>query len=154
LGNHDAAEIALRLEEMGMRMLVNEAEQVQRGQSTIWIAGVDDPFDYGCHDLDAALESVPEDGFKVLLAHAPELYQEASQKGVHLYLSGHTHAGQIRFPLIGSVRNNANCPREYAHGHWGHNGMHGYTSAGVGCSCLPIRFNCPPELILIELRTR
>jgi predicted MPP superfamily phosphohydrolase len=29
--------------------------------------------------------------------------------------------------------------------------MHGYTSAGIGCSMLPIRFNCPPEIVLIEL---
>jgi predicted MPP superfamily phosphohydrolase len=29
--------------------------------------------------------------------------------------------------------------------------MQGYTSAGVGCSMLPIRFNCPPEIAIVEL---
>jgi hypothetical protein len=33
-----------------------------------------------------------------------------------------------------------------------HGGMQGYTTAGAGCSSLPVRFNCPPEIVLIELR--
>src|SRR5207248_11700996 len=91
---------------------------------------------------------------KILLAHTPEVYADASARGVQLYLSGHTHAGQIRFPGIGSIRNNARCPRAYAYAHWRHGAMQGYTSAGVGCSSLPIRFNCPPEIVLIELRRK
>jgi predicted MPP superfamily phosphohydrolase len=30
--------------------------------------------------------------------------------------------------------------------------MQAYTSAGAGSSGLPIRYNCPPEVTLIELR--
>jgi hypothetical protein len=30
--------------------------------------------------------------------------------------------------------------------------MQGYTSAGVGVSVVPVRFFCPPEIVLIELR--
>lgn len=151
LGNHDVAEIALGLDPMGLRMLVNEAVEIRRGQESLWIAGIDDPFDYRCDDLPGTLETVPEDAFKVLLAHTPELFGEAASFGIDLYLSGHTHAGQIRFPVVGSVRNNAECPKEYAYGHWRHRRMHGYTSAGIGCSALPIRFNCPPEVALIHL---
>lgn len=152
LGNHDSSGMVSRLEELGMRMLVNEAVALGLGSGPLWLVGVDDPFDYGCHDLERALDSVPLGAFKVLLAHAPEIYEEAAQASVALYLAGHTHAGQIRIPGIGALQN-ASCPRSYAAGHWRHRGMQGYTSAGVGCSSLPVRFGCPPEIALIELKT-
>lgn len=151
LGNHDAAEIAIRLEEMGVHMLVNESVEIGDGPNSLWLAGVDDPFDYRCADLPRALAGVPRDAFQVLLCHAPELYDEAERAGIDLYLSGHTHAGQIRLPLVGALRKNADCPREYAFGHWRHGNLQGYTSAGVGCSSLPVRFGCPPEIVRIEL---
>ncbi|MGA8028310.1 MAG: metallophosphoesterase [Bryobacteraceae bacterium] len=151
LGNHDTSEIAFALEEMGVRMLINEAVEIGNENASAWLVGIDDPFDYRCDDLPGALKSVPRERFKILLAHTPELYADAASRGIQLYLCGHTHAGQFRFPLVGSLRHNANCPKEYSQGQWTHNGMQGYTSAGVGCSSLPIRFNCPPELALIEL---
>jgi predicted MPP superfamily phosphohydrolase len=151
LGNHDPCEVAFGLEALGVNMLVNEAAKITKSNGSVWLAGVDDPYDYRCHDLKSALDPVPADGFKILLAHTPELYGESADRGVHLYLCGHTHAGQVRLPWIGPVLQNADCPRSYAHGHWRHGEMHGYTSAGIGCSMLPIRFNCPPEIVLIEL---
>ncbi|MBV9404508.1 MAG: metallophosphoesterase [Acidobacteriaceae bacterium] len=153
LGNHDSAEIALGLEDMGVRMLINEAYAIEKSNSTLWLAGVDDPFDYRCDDLPAALASIPLDAFKILLAHTPELYEDAARRGVDLYLCGHTHGGQFRLPLIGALRHNANCPKSYLSGQWRHAGMHGYTNAGAGCSLLPLRFNCPPELLLLTLRS-
>jgi hypothetical protein len=151
LGNHDPSETAFALEEIGVRVLINDAAEINRGSASISFIGVDDPYDYQCDDLESALASVSADRFKILLAHAPDLYDQASAKGIHLYLCGHTHAGQVRLPWVGSVIRNSACPRSYSHGYWKHKGMQGYTSAGVGCSMLPIRFNCPPEIVLIEL---
>jgi uncharacterized protein len=152
LGNHDVGEIAFALNDIGIRMLINESVELRRGNQSIWIVGLDDPFDYKCDDLPGSLVNVPANDFKILMVHTPELYAQASQAGIDLYLCGHTHAGQIRFPLVGSLRNNANCPKEYACGPWRHGWTQGYTSAGIGCSALPIRYNCPPEVTLIELR--
>jgi uncharacterized protein len=151
LGNHDAAEMAFALEEFGVRMLVNESAEIERAGGALWLIGVDDKFDYCCDDLPAALAGVPAHAFKILLSHSPELYQEAAAEGIQLYLAGHTHAGQIRLPGIGALKHNARCPRRMGFGAWRHGGMQGYTSAGVGCSGLPVRFVCPPELVWIEL---
>ena len=165
LGNHDVSEIAFALENMGVRMLVNESVAIESGSDTLWLTGVDDPFDYQCDDLKQARAGIPPDSFEVLLAHAPEIYEEAAQAGVSLYLTGHTHGGQIRIPGLGAIRQNANCPRAYTFGHWRHSArsgcnkpeckqpysMQGYTSSGIGCSSLPIRFSCPPEIAMIEL---
>jgi uncharacterized protein len=156
LGNHDPAEVAMELTQMGVNMLINDAAAVHSGGSNLWIAGVDDPHHYGCDDLDAALSGVPSDGFKVLLAHTPEMYEEARAADIDLYLCGHTHGGQIRLPKLprGSwaPMKNAACPPEYTYGSWSHGGMRGYTTAGVGASLLPVRYNCPAEIVVIELR--
>ena len=153
LGNHDISPIALELDAMGYRMLINEAVEIRRDGASIWVAGVDDPFDYQCDDLPGTLEEVPHEAFKILMVHTPELSCEAAEANVALYLCGHTHAGQIQLPHFGCVRHNCECPKEFAQGHWRQSAMHGYTSAGVGCSALPVRFRCPPELILFELRS-
>lgn len=152
LGNHDASEIAYHLETMGVRMLINEAVPLERAGVTIWLAGTDDPFDYYCGDLDGTLAQVPNDAFTVLLTHSPQLYPAAAGRGIKLYLCGHTHAGQLRVPLVGAVKKNAPVPRRFVQGAWTYHGMQGYTTAGAGCSTLPIRFNCPPEVVLIQLR--
>jgi len=151
LGNHDESYIAVKLESLGVRMLINEAVEITRGGDRLWMIGVDDPHHYGCDDLDGALVSVPPDAFKVLLAHSPEMFAEAAAAEIHLYLCGHTHAGQICLPGIGAPLINADCPRAYTHGRWQYGTMQGYTSAGVGCSLLPVRYNCPPEIALITL---
>jgi predicted MPP superfamily phosphohydrolase len=152
LGNHDFLEQAEGLERMGVRMLVNAAFELREGDSSIWIIGLDDPHYYGCDDLPTALRGVPADAFKILLVHSPEMATEAAAAGFHLYLCGHTHGGQIRFPLIGPLIRNAKCPREYISGAWRCGSLQGYTSAGAGASLLPVRFGCPPEVTLITLR--
>lgn len=152
LGNHDQSPIAFELESLGVRMLINEAVEVRQGRESIWLAGIDDPFDYKCDDLPGALANIPRDAFKVLLAHTPDLYRDAADSGVHLYLCGHTHGGQVRIPGIGALRSNAKCPRRYTYRRWTYKGMEGYTGGGIGCSSLPIRLNCPPEIVVFTLR--
>ncbi len=148
LGNHDEADMAVRLAEKGTRMLINDAVRIAGG---IAINGVDDAHYYGCDDLSTPLAAVPEGAFKLLLAHTPELYAEAAEAAIDLYLCGHTHAGQVRLPYWGPLMLNAACPRAYTQGRWRHGSTAGYTSAGVGCSLLPVRYNCPPEIAVIEL---
>lgn len=151
LGNHDAAEKVANLEQMGVKMLVNQAHELCHGDHSVWLVGLDDPHYYGCDDLPGALHPVPDDAFKILLVHTPELFAEAAAHGVHLYLCGHTHGGQICVPGIGPLITGARCPRRYARGAWQHRNMHGFTSAGVGVSIVPVRFFCPPEIGLITL---
>jgi predicted MPP superfamily phosphohydrolase len=151
LGNHDCADIALELEKAGVRMLINQAVEVGPPEGRLWVLGVDDPHYYGCDDLAGAIGQVPADAFKLLLAHTPELFQEAADAGIDLYLTGHTHGGQIRLPGIGPLVLHAACPRAYTRGTWRHGGMQGSTSTGAGCSLLPVRYGCPPEIAVIDL---
>lgn len=151
MGNHDESDMAGEIEKLGVRMLINESIEIRRAGTSLWVVGVDDPHCYGFDDLDGALQGVPDKAFKVLLAHSPEIFEEAAGAGIDLCLCGHIHAGQIRMPLIGSILSNADCPKSYTEGVWQRAGMVGYTCAGVGCSLLPVRYNCPPEIAMIEL---
>jgi predicted MPP superfamily phosphohydrolase len=158
LGNHDAAEIARWLQGEGVQMLVNDAVEIHTGATggSFWLLGLDDPHDYRCADLPRAMGSIPSEArakaFKTLLVHTPSLYREAAEAGVNLYLCGHTHAGQIRLPRIGALKKNGDFPREFVQGIWVYNAMHAYTSWGAGCSTLPVRFNCPPEVAMLRLK--
>jgi uncharacterized protein len=151
LGNHDYIQMLPRLESMGLIVLLNEHRRIERAGSGVSIAGVDDSYFFGTHDLDRALESVGSTECVVLLSHSPDLHAEAAKKGVGLYLCGHTHGGQICLPGGFPIISNSRSPRRLLAGAWSHEGMAGYTSRGVGHSGVPARFWCRPEITVHSL---
>lgn len=152
-GNHDVSPMLDLLNKVGVHMLINEGAAVAARGLKIWIGGVDDPHKFRCDDVDKALAGAPEGALRILLAHSPESILAAAERDVDLYLCGHTHAGQIRFPLVGAIETNARrAPRVCVQGRWAINGTEGYTSWGLGTTDLPVRYNCPPEAVLITLR--
>ncbi|SKA79075.1 metallophosphoesterase [Desulfobaculum bizertense] len=152
LGNHDFLEMVPGIEELGIRVLLNENAVFRKGGQEIAICGVDDPHYYGSDDLSKSLLKTEHLPWKLLLCHSPELYEEAAEL-FDLYLCGHTHAGQICLPGSIAIISNAACPRRFIRGHWHHGKMKGYTSRGTGSSGLAARLFCPPEITLHELRT-
>jgi predicted MPP superfamily phosphohydrolase len=151
LGNHDCLEIAPDLEDSRICLLINESVTIERQGQTLNIVGVDDPHYYQCHDLDKAFSEVSADGLVILLAHSPEVVADLDGRRVDLCLCGHTHAGQIRLPWFGPLFTHSRTPRKYVAGLWRYNDTLGYTSAGAGSSGVPVRFNCPPEVVLLTL---
>jgi predicted MPP superfamily phosphohydrolase len=152
LGNHDTVCMLRGLEEMGIRMLLNEHEQIKRDGECIHLAGIDDAHFYRADNIEKAASEIPTDEFSILLSHTPEIYREAALADFKLLLSGHTHGGQICLPgqipvTLGSV-----LPRHMGAGPWRHRDMIGYTSVGAGSSIVPVRFNCPPEITLHHLQ--
>lgn len=154
LGNHDCTEMVQPLEERGLTFLINDAVELKRGEDRLWLVGIDDPHYYQAHDLPQAFAKVPSQAFSILLAHAPEVYDQAAAHGAKLYLCGHTHAGQVHIPSLGAVFTHTRAPRKYSQGHWQYDQMQGYTSAGVGVSGIPVRFGTLGEVALIRLTRR
>ena len=152
LGNHDFIEFVPYLEAAGLPILLNETVPLRRGDDVVYLSGTDDPHFYETDDLQRTRESIPNGQVSILLAHSPELYRSAAASGYDWMLSGHTHAGQICLPGRRIVIANAKCPREMFYGVWQHKQMQGYTSAGTGGSGLPVRFFCPPEIVVHTLR--
>jgi uncharacterized protein len=152
LGNHDCIEMVPEFEDAGVWMLINESQEIRVNGESLWVVGVDDPHFYKTHDLELAFRSVPEQSFRLFLAHSPEAWREAAEYRSHFYLCGHTHGGQICLPGWGPMFTHSKAPRHTAAGRWEYQGMVGYTSRGVGASGIPLRFNCPGEIALITLR--
>ncbi len=152
LGNHDQLEMATRLEALGIRVLLNENTAVQRGHSTLYLAGIDDPHYHGASDLDRALEGIPAEGTTILLSHSAEPHAEAALRGVDLMLTGHTHGGQLCLPNGRSIYHNSTQPRAMSRGRWRQGRLLGYTSRGAGSATVPVRFFCPPEITVHVLK--
>jgi hypothetical protein len=151
LGNHDFIEMVSALEAIGIKILLNESISIERGGDIFVLTGVDDPHFYEVDNLQKALQDVPNNQTKVLLAHSPEIIKIASDFGIDYYISGHTHGGQLCLPGGIPILSNTRCKRKYLSGSWQYEQMLGYTSRGTGSSCLPVRVYCPPEITLHKL---
>jgi len=152
LGNHDTIRMVPEIEHLGIRMLLNETEVILRGEQRIHLAGIDDAHYYRVDNIEKAALAIPGDEFSILLSHTPEIYRQAAHAGFDLLLSGHTHAGQVCLPGSIPITLQSVLPRRFGSGAWKYHDMIGYTSAGVGTSMVPVRFNCPPEITLHHLQ--
>ena len=151
LGNHDSIRMVPELEQMGVRMLLNESVAIRRGEQTIHIAGIDDAHYYRVDNIEKSAAHIGFDAFAILLSHTPEIFRQAAHAGFRLMLSGHTHGGQLCLPGSIPLTLDANLPRKYGAGAWKYADMDGYTSVGVGTSIIAVRLNCPPEITLHHL---
>ena len=152
LGNHDTICMVPGLEEMGVRMLLNETVTIERGEQRIHIAGIDDAHYYRVDNIEKVASIIPSDEYSVLLSHTPEIYRQAAHADFNLLLGGHTHGGQICLPGSIPITLDSVLPRRMGAGPWTYGDMAGYTSVGAGASVVPVRFNCPPEITLHHLR--
>jgi uncharacterized protein len=92
--------------------------------------------------------------FTLLLYHSPDLAPAAARAGVDLQLSGHTHGGQVRLPLIGAIFTGSLYGRLFQMGRQYIGEMTLYITRGVGmegAGAPRVRFLCPPEIILWEI---
>ena len=163
LGNHDGGEwvrqhggytdpspVADLLAESGVRVLRNEQMTVTlRGQPVV-LVGVDDLWS-GTMDISKAFGDGPALGWgpRIVLSHNPDTKEDLKEHRWDLMLCGHTHGGQVKLPGVGRpvlpVKD-----RRYTHGLYRWDGRQMHISCGVGSSC-GVRFNCPPEICLLEI---
>ena len=156
LGNHDSVRDVPYLERGGVRILLNESVRLRRagasGGPALLLAGVDDPNVFRTHDLGAALADRRPGEPSVLLAHAPAVHLEAAAAGVSLVLCGHVHGGQICLPSgLSPLWRHWRFPRRVRRGRWTEGATQGYTTTGAGACGVPLRLNCPPEVVLVRL---
>lgn len=153
LGNHDqysnTDEVAERLRRHGWVMLLDEAMVIEReGQRLVLVGsrcsiGNEEAFRPNWQG-----KPWPE-GFRIGVCHDPDQWPLLQQEGARLTLAAHTHGGQVnlspfynaaleRSPYLqGLYRKGADCL---------------FVTRGLGCTSLPIRFRCRPEIVRITLR--
>ncbi len=151
LGNHDTHDLVEAVEMLGIRMLVNEHQMIQRSGSAMRLTGLDDVNYFYTEEAEAALRARDDGLLSIALVHSPEMADVAAEAGYALYLSGHTHGGQVCLPGGRPLYTAISYHKNLAAGAWKFGEMIGYTSRGVGVA-RPVRFNCPPEVALLRLR--
>ncbi len=176
-----ADQIIQVLQEGGFTVLSNQVLAVHREKSVLQIAGVDSAM-LQKDNLDAVLELLSPDGPVILLVHEPDFADISARSGrFDLQLSGHSHGGQIVLPKLGSLLrgphfwkyplglyrfNRREPPAHRSSGKRDANPSLGiaqtsgspgemllYTNRGLGTNTLRYRLNCPPEILLIVLKT-
>ena len=155
LGNHDyrvgPKYIRDVLDSHGIRTLVNDALPLERGGKRLWLVGL------GSASASQSFpdRAIPKQALRdresiLLMSHEPDVLPEIASYGVDLMLSGHTHGGQIRFPMVpplflpvyGQI---------YVEGLFRLANTQLYVNRGIGAVGIPVRLNCRPEITQFTL---
>jgi predicted MPP superfamily phosphohydrolase len=155
LGNHDwwfdAPRVQASLESHGIPVLEDRAARVTGSPCDLWVAGISDYWE-GAHDVDRALAGVADKAPVIAFTHNPDIFPDIPE-GVLLTVAGHTHGGQVRFPLVGRPIVPSEFGQRYAAGHVREGERDLFVSTGVGTSILPVRFLVPPVVTLLVLES-
>lgn len=153
LGNHDHWADAERSKHWLSRSgqdLRHRAIPVERGGSRLWLAGAGDLWE-DHRSLDRVLSNIPESECRIVLAHNPDTADTDFSSRVDLMISGHTHGGQVNIPCFGPLvlpvqNKNYSCGLKRSP-----RGTGVFISRGIGWAIYPVRFNCYPEIAVLEL---
>ena len=152
LGNHDwlvdDARIREAMTSMGWHDLSGRTQAFEHAGCRIEIAGDETPWmgvppQFGSHD---AVD------LRLLLSHTPDNVGRAATQEVDVMLSGHNHGGQVCLPVIGPVYSPSRYGIRYAAGSFRQGATVLHVSRGIS-SERPLRWNCPPEITRIVLRS-
>lgn len=153
IGNHDwyhnDKKVHAALERVGIDVLDNEVESISVGDQTVHLWGIEDLWKN---------RRVPSEPFDTLtdkrnilaITHNPDSLLTAPQ-GFSIMFAGHSHGGQINFPIFGPLAP-FNDPR-FMRGHAEVDGKHVYVTSGVGTSVIPFRWRVAPEIAVVTLNS-
>jgi uncharacterized protein len=154
MGNHDVEtdrkRVTAALQAERIQVLANQSQAIERDGARIWLAGVKDVL-VGNADLSTTLRGVPAGEAVILLAHEPDFADHSARFPIDLQLSGHSHGGQVRIPLLPPLYLPA-MAKKYVWGTYHVGPLTLYTNAGLGTIGVAMRLNCPPEITLLTLR--
>ena len=157
-GNHEWRNpynpgFAKNIESLGVTVLDNGKRAVEIDGFEVNICGIDD-FQTGHSDLEFAVSDIDRERFTLLLSHAPHIVVHKEDLGCDLMISGHTHGGQVRFPIVGGVvAPGQGFFPEYLKGLYDvGKGTTLYIDSGYGTSTLPLRMLNRSQISLIEVK--
>ena len=153
LGNHDhwadteRSDYWLRRTRQDLR---HKSVRIERQGQYLWLAGAGD-FWEDHRSLDTLLGDLPDTDCRIVLAHNPDTADTSYSSRIDLMVSGHTHGGQVNIPFIGPlvlpVQN-----KNYSNGlKRSPRGCKVFISKGIGWAIYPVRFNCFPEMVVLDL---
>ena len=154
LGNHDhysgvpVAEFLELSDRHKLHLLINQTIVIPLPEGELCIVGLDDPTTHRA-DVNCIPHRIPG-RYTVVLAHAPVVLDLLKPRhAADIVLCGHSHGGQWRFGSFHPFWLPYGC-RGRAHGPYSQDGQRLYVNRGLGWSLVPLRWNCSPEIVLLE----
>jgi predicted MPP superfamily phosphohydrolase len=156
LGNHDwwydGPRVEADLRRAGVPVLENGALRVAAKGGGFWIAGVADLYsERMAPSAPDALAAVPAGEPVILLSHWPDVFPKVPDR-VALTIAGHSHCGQVNFPIVGRPLTPSPGSARWPCGLYDEGGRKLFVTGGLGTSILPVRFRAPPEIVIVTLR--
>lgn len=154
LGNHDwwgNDVVGSALEQNNIHDLENEVAEIKWRDRSFWLAGLSDLWTRP-QQIDKTIAEAPQGSSIIAITHNPDIFPSLPAS-VPLLLAGHTHGGQVKLPLVGSLVVPSQFGQRYAAGHVFENGHHLFVTTGIGTSILPVRFRVPPEIVILTIRS-
>ena len=155
LGNHDHytdPELTTRaLNSRHIAVLNNTHTTLRRGPDALQLSGIDD-WTWNAVDWTRAFFGLKSGTPTILLSHQPKVLDFAETERVSLILSGHTHGGQVRLPVLGAPARFATKDLKYDRGLFRRGETQLYVSSGTGVIGLPLRLGVRPEIAVLRLR--
>ena len=157
MGNHDgwttdAAQMRSRFEKAGIAFLVNHHTRLTVRNEPLAIAATDYVW-RGKPDPAKTLRGIPAQTPVLALVHEPDFFDEmVRHRPIALQLSGHTHGGQCRVPVVGYAPAKVAYGRKYVYGDFASGDSRLFVTRGLGTSGLRVRFACQPEVAILTLR--
>lgn len=174
LGNHDygiknkgvkpdlelAAQLETALEDIGIKVLNNEAEVIplQNEVSDLYAVGIDSHW-ADDDKVSEALAQLPANSPRIVLMHNPDSFVDFPENTAPFAMAGHTHGGQIRLPYLPQwswlsfAKDDRVLADEWVAEDYGKPGNKMYINRGIGFSDIPIRINCAPEITFFTLKS-
>jgi predicted MPP superfamily phosphohydrolase len=160
LGDHDYFAgrdlVFNRLRSRGVAVLENETTTIPVDNASIVITGVTNVYRNQLSNgiVDKLARGRPEGSISILLTHQPStwLVETAADQKYDLFVAGHTHGGQIVFPLPGFLLTGSSFETKYVTGFYNVGSMLVSVNNGLGLTLAPIRYHAPAEVTLIVLK--
>lgn len=157
-GNHEWSSgynirFTQELKSRGVTILNNGNSIININSTLINLCGIDDYYT-SSYNMDSAFNKIDGRNYTILLSHAPDIIFKQKDIPADLILSGHTHGGQIRLPLIGAlVAPGQGLFPKYNKGLYSiNNRTKIYIDSGVGTTAMPIRFCNRSQISLITIK--
>lgn len=153
VGNHDGDLLAPRLASWGVNLLMHRRAEVSINGATVELIGLPGPDRVDFDERFVASQPPRRDDVpRIVLCHYPDLFWSARPLYPDLYLAGHTHGGQICLPSEKAIITHDRLARKYAKGAHAVKGTCLVVGRGFGFTTMPVRVNCPAEVIEVVLK--
>jgi len=161
VGDHDfwagAQHITEALERKGIRLLTGENEHINVKGARLRITGITEVYSRraGRDEVNRLTHDTTRADVKILATHqvSERLFEDVRETGYSLWVTGHTHGGQVRIPLLFMKLSASNLETDYVNGMYEKEGVYIHVNSGLGFTLSPVRYNAPASISLIELIT-